>query len=87
MKITKVTFEGTPDEFKTIDYVFTDNQSGAADSQSEETNKIIGIKDAYRAMLKRIPTYNGQREMYKTLANGELEFGEYLRIMERTPAK
>ncbi len=87
MKISKVTFEGTPDEFKAIDYVFTDNPSGAASPQGVEVNTIIGPigpKDAYRAMLKRIPVPNGQRDAYKALANGELEYGNYLRIMKRT---
>lgn len=84
MKISKVIFEGTPVEFKEIDYVFIENPSGAASPQREDNNKVIDPKDAYRAMLRRIPIPNGQRDVYQVLANGEVEYGEYLRILGKT---
>jgi hypothetical protein len=87
MKIEKIKFEGTPEEFKAIDYVFTDNSSHAAGAEYGEKDISIDPKDAYRAMLRRRRISNGQREVYETLADGELDFEEYLNKMGRTSSQ
>lgn len=77
MKIT--VFEGTPEEYKAIADVLGKNTNGAS-----ENNKVSTQKDAYRALLRRAPIHNGQREMYKVLSKGELSWPEYTKVMKRT---
>ena len=81
MKIT--VFEGTPEEYKEIANVLGKNTN----ITSENEKISISTKDAYRAVLKRAPIHDGQRDMYKVLANGELHWGEYNDLMKRTPAQ
>jgi hypothetical protein len=79
MKIT--VFEGTPEEYKSIANVLGKNTNDL----SENAKVTISRKDAYRALLKRAAIYDGQRDMYKVLAKGELQFSEYSKLMKRTP--
>jgi len=78
MKIT--VFEGTPEEYKEIANVLGNNTE-----MSENKKVSITRKEAYRALLNRATIYDGQREMYKVLAKGELLFPEYIKLMKRTP--
>jgi hypothetical protein len=87
MKITKVTFEGTPEEFKGIDYVFTESPSEPVNPKENKADKKLDPKDAYKAMLKRIEISKGQLDVYKALANGELEYKDYLAAMGKTSAE
>jgi hypothetical protein len=79
MKIT--VFEGTPEEYKEIANVL----GKTTNALSENKKGSISRKDAYRALLKRATIYDGQRDMYKVLAKGELPFSEYSKLMKRTP--
>ena len=78
MKIT--VFEGTPEEYKAIADVLGKNTNGI----SEDKKASSTPKDGYRAMLRRAPIHDGQRDMYKVLANGELSWPEYIKLMKRT---
>jgi hypothetical protein len=79
MKIT--IFDGTPEEFKLVANVIGNNSI----APSVNENGSVSIKEAYRAVLKRALIHNGQRNMYNVLANGELHWNEYNKLMKRTP--
>lgn len=81
MKITVI--EGTPEELKAIvPSLFTDDIIVNKESGNET---IIHPKDAYRALLTRRGTDQGQLDMYSVLSKGELEYNEYLKQMDRSP--
>ena len=95
MKITKLTFDGNPEEFKSIADLFLAEASDAANvspltgSASPEgddhASSIVTPEDAYRSLITRTTIHPGQRDLYKILAGGELEWSEYISRMGRTP--
>jgi hypothetical protein len=78
MKIT--IFEGTPEEYQSVAGFLGKN----AEVSSEGAKELISHKDAYRAMLMRRSIKEGQRKLYKTLADGYLKWSVYLERMGRT---
>lgn len=83
MKVKSLQFEGTPEEFKAVAYMF----DGSHTETERESDEIVTInaKDAIRTMITRRPLPNGQRELYLALINGPLEYDEFTRKMGRTP--
>lgn len=89
MKITK--FEGTVEEFKAVSRLFEDNVDSGnigapeqASNNDEEEARSLARKAAYKTMLNRRPIPEGQLDVYKALAEGELEYQEYLIRMKRS---
>lgn len=88
MKVTQ--FEGTPEEFKAVANLFgTSPVPNGSSSTDENANKepTIEPQAAIRCMLTRIPISNGQLAVYKALADGRLEYHEFLRRTERPAEK
>ena len=88
MKIIK--FEGTVEEFRAVNGLFDDsdtieNSSSRVtmDQMNKEANSLSAQKNALKAMLNRIPIPDGQLDIYRSLSNGELEYSEYLKRMDR----
>jgi hypothetical protein len=80
MKVTII--EGTPQELKALmPSLFSDS---SVIQQETEQGPMIDPKEAYRAMLTRIDIQQGQRDLYRVLSKGELEYEEYLVKMKRT---
>ena len=78
MKIT--IFEGTPEEYKAV----AGHLGKKAEVSPEGEKELISHQDAYRAMLMRRSIQDGQRDLYKTLADGYLKWTVYLERMKRT---
>ena len=83
MKITKTEFDGTPEEFNAVAYMFIDG----VEKPKSADEKRIEPKEALREMLTRRPIHNGQMSIYNTLANGELAYDEYVSRMGRTSSQ
>jgi hypothetical protein len=85
MKIVRsfVEFEGTPEEFQSVAYIFASMDSEDRAEEEDEEEPVVSPTDAVREMLNRIPIRNGQRAVYRSLANGRLEYGEFLRKTNR----
>jgi hypothetical protein len=79
MKIT--IFEGTPEEYKLV----AESLGKKPNESTEKDKESIDVKEAYRAMLKRAPIHQGQRDLYKILSKGEMIWTEYNKKMGRTP--
>ena len=80
MKVTR--FEGTPEEFKVVAHLFSDSSLPDKNSPSDENVKEVpGIEpqEAIRRMLTRLSPSDGQIAVYKALANGKLEYYEFLK--------
>ena len=74
MKVLK--FEGTPEEFAAVAPLFDDTSENNDTPPGPPT---VAPKDAIRAVLTRIPISDGQLAVYKALANGRLEYEEFLK--------
>ena len=89
MKVT--VFEGTPEEYKSIAQFLGDEKVGISPMNDDVSVQVGDTKttpkDAYRAMLNRIPISEGQMGVYMLLAEGELEYGEYLSRLGKTSAQ
>jgi len=78
MKVTKLEFEGTIEEFRSAAFLFGENTLVDDSTQTENPlaqNQNVGIetKEAIRRMLKRRPVPKGQKDVYQALANGEVK--------------
>jgi hypothetical protein len=85
MKIIK--FEGSPEEFRSVAYLFDEQKVRAIEKGNQNPESVeekVSAKAAFIAMLRRIEISQGQLDVYRVLANGELEFFEYLRQMQRS---
>ena len=87
MKIIK--FEGTAEEFAVVSKFFEDGgesipESGTSSSFADEELQSSVRKTAYKVMLSRIPISEAQLDIYKALKDGELEYEEYRRVIDRT---
>ena len=80
MKIT--IFEGTPEEYKEVAHVLGKTTDDTSKPESEKVT--ISRKDAYRAILKRAIIHDGQKDMYRILAKGEMPKPEFYKLMNRT---
>lgn len=76
MKIIK--FTGTPDEFKTVSYLFEDPFQGSVPEQQSDEVFSVSTKEAIRAVLRRRPIPESQRMVYKALSDGEISYDELL---------
>lgn len=80
MKVTR--FEGTPEEFKVVAHLFGDSplpdKNGSSDENMREVPDIEP-QEAIRCMLTRLSSSDGQIAVYKALANGKLEYNEFLK--------
>jgi len=90
MKVIK--FEGTPEEFKAVAYIFGESSTpgGLALNGGEMkkgANGKIEPKEAIRAMLKRRHVSDGQKAVYKALADGELSYSDFLTRTGRTASE
>ena len=89
MKVSKIIWEGTKEEFKVVEALFLDTVSVETIPSGAATGILVSPtitpKEAYRIMLKRRSIEKGQMDIYKTLSGTEkMEFGEYLAKMKRT---
>ena len=82
MKITK--FVGTPEEFKAVSHLFED---GDHDNQVTEEAPAVSRREAIRAVFKRIAIPEGQKQVYKALANGEISYDELVKKTQRSRAE
>lgn len=82
MKVIK--FEGTPEEFEAVAPLFGDTPENGPSPPRPPT---VEPKEAIRAVLTRIPNSKGQLAVYQALADGRLEYGEFLRRTDRTGGK
>lgn len=80
MKVMK--FEGTPEEFRAVAYLFGDSAT-QEQLPEEEAVPTVATVDAIRAMLTRRPISNGQRAVYAALADGRIEYDELLARTDR----
>ncbi len=78
MKIT--IFEGTPEEFKSVVNVL----GNTTISSLKEEDAQIDIKKAYKAMLHRAQIHEGQKDLYRILAKGEISKPELYGLMDRS---
>lgn len=77
-----IQFEGTPDEFSTIEHLFRNPSIPNHDDSSDVTKdspSSIEPKEAIRCMLTRRPVSKGQQAVFTALAEGKLEYEELLR--------
>ena len=81
MKIT--IFEGTPEEYKEVASHLGKNSDGPSESEKNQ----VSVKDAFRAMLTRAKIHNGQLDMYRILAEGDLLWNEYCKRMNRSESQ
>jgi len=78
MKVTKFEFEGTVEEFKSAAFLFDENQTtdeliSSEDTSKQEKDEVLHPKDAIRRMLRRRRIPQGQKDVYRALANGEVK--------------
>ena len=78
MKVTKFEFEGNAEEFRSVANLFGGKLPVVELSHSEDTSipreiNLVDPKEAIRRMLKRRPIPNGQKDVYKALASGEVK--------------
>jgi len=90
MKVTKFEFEGTVEEFKNAAFLFGENQTAdehisAEDTTEQEEDKGVEPKEAIRRMLRRRRIPQGQKDVYKALANGEVKSEDMAERIGRTP--
>lgn len=88
MKVIK--FEGTPEEFKVVAELFNDSATPTHQASNEieaekEREVMFDPKEAIRIMLKRRPVSDGQKAVYKALADGELHYSEFQKKTGRNP--
>lgn len=99
MKITLLSFDGSPDEFASVEHIFSNDTRGSSDSLSlpqglkgESSSSLqassIEKSDAVRKMLSRRSVKEGQRALYTALSDGEfMGYEELLRTLDRTRAQ
>lgn len=88
MKVTR--FDGTPEEFKAVAHLFGDSPLFATNGPSAESGAElpqIEPRKAIRSMLTRLSLSDGQLAAYKALANGKLEYHEFLKHAGRSAAE
>ena len=84
-----IMFDGTPEEFQKVAPIFGPSSQTDKGSGSESVGKESPIdpQEAIRRMLTRIRVPNGQLAIYKALANGRLEYSEFLKQTGRSGAQ
>lgn len=82
------TFEGTPEEFKAVAYLFGETIAPEEPTTNgKEGTRTVEPQKAIRVMLKRRPIPEGQKAVYRALANGEVSYAEFLKRTGRTGAQ
>lgn len=66
MKISRLTFEGSVEEYRAVASELFQDEAGPAVDQTSERTAAAEI-DAMRQMLRRAPISDGQRELYRAL--------------------
>ncbi len=97
-----IQFEGTPDEFKVVAYLFsapapthamTLTTSPEVTETSGSANQIalpaitVSPVDAIRALARRLPLSEGQKKLFQALKDGPLSKEELLDVTGWTPAE
>lgn len=82
-----IMLEGTPAEIKEVASLFMESPAQTAAEPASVTSSdqpSIDPVEAIKKMLTRLPISDGQRAVYKALANGKLEYSEYLKSTGRS---
>ena len=78
-----VKFKGTSEEFKDVAYLFSEKAAPEGKDEIESAPTIEPV-EGIRKMLTRRTISNGQKAVYKALANGRLEYSDFLKQTKRT---
>ena len=83
-----IKFKGSPEEFKSVAYIFNDITSPDA-ATPKETNPVveeaIDPKEAIRAMLNRRQVSQEQKAVYRALADGKISYEDFRKRTGKTP--
>jgi hypothetical protein len=76
-------FEGTTQEFDAVAHLFRGANHGEILDAHAASEPEIDPASAVRRMLKRRPVSEGQRDVYSALADGPVEYNEFLKVTHR----